>query len=97
MAAVLDLAWGWPVTLVLLVLAYVLAARGRVGLALLVWLPSLWQAVRLLDPVVGPTPPAGWVQAMLYLQSALLALGAPMLATIAVKRKARTGSGGAGA
>jgi hypothetical protein len=89
MDAVLAFGWGWPLTLVLLVLSYLLAAKGRVALALLLWLPSLWLAVRLLDPVVGPTPPSGPVQAMLYLQGALLALGAPMLATIAVKRKAR--------
>ena len=93
MDALLDFGCGWPLTLVLLVLAYLLAARGRVGLALLLWAPSLWVAVRLLDPVVGPTPPPGPVQAMLYLQAALLALGAPMLATIAVKRKARATGG----
>lgn len=80
---------GWPWTLVVLLLAW-LVARRRIALALLLWLPAVWLAVRLLDPVVGPVPPGPLESASRYLQAALLAFGPPLAMLLAVRRRSPT-------
>jgi hypothetical protein len=82
----LDLLYGWPWTIVVLLLAWI-AARRRIGLTLVLWLPAFWLAVRLLDPVVGPTPPGPIESAWRYLQAAILAFGPPLLMLLAVRRR----------
>jgi hypothetical protein len=74
---------------VVLALAW-LAARLRVALALLLWPPAIWLGVRLLDPMVGPTPPGALEAAGRYLQAAALAFGPPLLMLLAVRRRRRS-------
>ncbi len=64
-----------------------LAARWRLGWALVLWLPALWLAVRLLDPVVGPAPPGAWEATGRYVQAALLAFGSPLAMFLAARRR----------
>lgn len=66
-----------------------LAARRRVALALLLWPPAIWLALRLLDPVVGPTPPAAIESTSRYLQAAMLAFGPPLLMLLRARRAGR--------
>jgi hypothetical protein len=82
----LALLHGWPWTALVLALSW-LVARRHAGWALAIWLPGLWLAVRLLDPVVGPAPPGTGETVMRYAQAAALAIGPPLLMLLAVRRR----------
>lgn len=60
------------------------------ALALLLWPPAIWLALRLLDPLVGPAPPGAGESAGRYLQAAMLAFGPPLLMLLRA-RQARRG------
>jgi hypothetical protein len=82
----LDLLLGWPWTILVLALAW-LVARRHIGLALALWLPALWLAVRLLEPVVGPAPPGRLETGSRYVEAAFLAFGPPLAMLLAVRRR----------
>lgn len=82
----LSLLHGLPWTLLVLALSW-LVARRHAGWALAVWLPGLWLAVRLLDPIVGATPPGAGESVLRYVQAATLAIGTPLMVLLAVRRR----------